>query len=154
MFRRRKRVYGQLDTFEFQMVTSSAKPALDPAKPAVLNSWKEIATYLGRGVRTVQRWHSDLALPVHRVRATPRSPVFAYKSELDLWIRQNAERDENDSPHVQHKHLEVSSAAERALNSAGKMSSLLGKQHDQLTRLADQVNRLAQLQKNNQRKVG
>lgn len=25
----------------------------------VLNSWKEIARYLGRGVRTVQRWDAD-----------------------------------------------------------------------------------------------
>ncbi len=30
----------------------------------VLNSWKEIACYLGRGVRTVQRYERDLGLPV------------------------------------------------------------------------------------------
>ncbi len=35
--------------------------------PDLLNSWKEIAAYMGRGVRTVQRWERDLALPVRRL---------------------------------------------------------------------------------------
>ena len=61
-----------------------------PAPAPTLNSWKEIAFYLGRGVRTVQRWHVELRLPVHRVRHTPRSPVFAYTTELDEWLRQQA----------------------------------------------------------------
>jgi hypothetical protein len=32
-----------------------------------LDSWKEIASYLGRGVRTVQRWECEEGLPVHRL---------------------------------------------------------------------------------------
>ena len=32
-----------------------------------LDSWKVIAAYLGRGVRTVQRWERDEGLPVHRL---------------------------------------------------------------------------------------
>ena len=35
--------------------------------PDLLNSWKEIAAYMGRGVRTLQRWERDLALPVRRL---------------------------------------------------------------------------------------
>ncbi len=136
------------------MVTSAAKLAPEVTKPSMLNSWKEIATYLSRGVRTVQRWHSALHLPVHKIKPSRRSPVFAYKSELDLWMRQCAGREGEDSSYIQHKHLQVSSAAERAMNSAGKMSSLLDKQHDQLNRLAEQINRLAQLRKTNQSKVG
>lgn len=54
----------------------------------VLNSWKEIARYLSRGVRTVQRWEHELNLPVHRPRARGRSPVLAIRSELDLWLEQ------------------------------------------------------------------
>jgi hypothetical protein len=33
-----------------------------------LDSWKEIAVYLKRGARTVQRWENDEGLPVHRLR--------------------------------------------------------------------------------------
>jgi len=54
--------------------------------PQILNSWKEIAAYLDRGVRTVQRWERDLRLPVHRIGAGKRSPVFASIPELKFWI--------------------------------------------------------------------
>jgi hypothetical protein len=57
---------------------------------ATLNSWKEIATYLGRGVRTVQRWERELGLPVHRIRNSDHSPVFAFASELRLWVQGRA----------------------------------------------------------------
>lgn len=51
-----------------------------------LNSWKEIATFLGRGVRTVQRWERELQLPIHRIGNGPRSPVYALIPELNFWI--------------------------------------------------------------------
>lgn len=54
--------------------------------PEVLNSWKEVAVYLGRGVRTVQRWEMDLGLPVRRPRGKSRSAIIALKPELDLWL--------------------------------------------------------------------
>lgn len=134
------------------MVTSAARP--EPRATAVLNGWKEIAVYLGRGVRTVQRWHSELHLSVHKVRAAARSPVFEYKSELDLWMRQNALRDLGNSSHtVAPDCRHVSSAAERAMSSAGKMSLLISRQHDQLNRLAEQVNHLASIRKNTPNKV-
>lgn len=53
----------------------------------VLNSWKEVAGYLGRGVRTVQRWEQELGLPVRRPRGKSRSAVIAFKPELDQWLR-------------------------------------------------------------------
>ncbi|MBV9085893.1 MAG: response regulator [Acidobacteriaceae bacterium] len=54
---------------------------------AVLNSWKEIAAYLGRGVRTVQRWEREMGLPVHRPRGRERSATLAFAAELDEWLR-------------------------------------------------------------------
>lgn len=54
--------------------------------PPSLNSWKEIATYLGRGVRTVQRWEQELQLPVHRIGKGRRAPVYAVASELKFWM--------------------------------------------------------------------
>lgn len=55
----------------------------------VLNSWKEVATYLGRGVRTVQRWEQELGLPVRRPRGRSRSAVIAFRRELDQWLQRS-----------------------------------------------------------------
>lgn len=67
-------------------------PEGDPA-PArrPLTSWKEIAGYLARGVRTVQEWEKTEGLPVHRHRHRRQSSVYAYPDELDAWWRQHAE---------------------------------------------------------------
>lgn len=54
---------------------------------SALNSWKEIAGYLGRGVRTVQRWERNCGLPVHRPKSPGRSATLALPSELDEWLR-------------------------------------------------------------------
>ena len=53
----------------------------------ILNSWKEIAIYLSRGVRTVQRWEADLGLPVRRPKGKAHSSVIALPSEIDLWLQ-------------------------------------------------------------------
>jgi Tol biopolymer transport system component len=59
-------------------------PITAPSGPdGRLDSWKEIAAHLKRGVRTVQRWERVSGLPVHRL--DPQGSVFAYKSELDAW---------------------------------------------------------------------
>jgi predicted DNA-binding transcriptional regulator AlpA len=50
----------------------------------VLNSWKEIAAYVGRGVRTVQRWERELGLPVRRPLG--KRKVVALRQEIDAWI--------------------------------------------------------------------
>jgi Tol biopolymer transport system component len=51
-----------------------------------LDSWKEIAAYLNRNVRTLHRWERDEGLPVHRHRHKELGSVFAYKNELDAWF--------------------------------------------------------------------
>src|SRR5947209_227365 len=50
-----------------------------------LDSWKEIAVYLGRGVTTAQRWEQEEALPIKRLPHAKKGSVFAFKSELDAW---------------------------------------------------------------------
>jgi len=50
-----------------------------------LESWKEIAAYLKRGVRTVQRWERTEALPVYRHRHDKRGTVYAFRHEVDAW---------------------------------------------------------------------
>lgn len=55
------------------------------ANEKVLESWKEIAAYLGRSVRACQQWEREMELPVHRLDGSPKARVFAYKDELDQW---------------------------------------------------------------------
>lgn len=55
-----------------------------------LDSWKEIAGYLGREVRTVQLWEKGEGLPIHRHQHARQGSVYAFKSELDVW--RNARR--------------------------------------------------------------
>jgi Tol biopolymer transport system component len=50
-----------------------------------LDSWKEIAAYLNRDVRTVIRWERK-GLPVHRVPGGKRQAVFAYPAEIEAWL--------------------------------------------------------------------
>jgi TolB-like protein len=50
-----------------------------------LESWKKIAAYLKRDVRTVQRWEETNGMPVHRHQRPHRPLPYAYKQELDAW---------------------------------------------------------------------
>src|SRR5262245_45878423 len=50
-----------------------------------LDSWKEIAAYLGRGIRTVQRWEREEGLPVHRLAHEKRGTIYARREELAAW---------------------------------------------------------------------
>jgi hypothetical protein len=51
----------------------------------ILSTWKEIASYLKRGVRTVQRWETGYMLPVRRSSPDAQS-VFAFADEVDAWL--------------------------------------------------------------------
>jgi hypothetical protein len=68
------------------------------AATGLLPSWKDISAYLERGVRTAQRWEQTLGLPVHRIGGGKRAPVFAFKHEIDAWLRQNASRARVNAP--------------------------------------------------------
>jgi TolB-like protein/Tfp pilus assembly protein PilF len=66
-----------------------------------LDSWKEIAAYLGRDVTTVQRWEKSEAMPVHRHVHDKRSSVYALTSELDAWRQSRKPRlDETNQPQL------------------------------------------------------
>ena len=62
------------------MTENSCRP-----NEGALESWKEIAAYLKRDVRTVKRWEKSEGLPVRRHLHQARSSVYAYPSELDAW---------------------------------------------------------------------
>jgi len=69
----------------------------DDSKSEILNSWKEVAEYLGRGTRTVQRWEQDLGLPVRRPRGKRHSAVMALRQVLDRWVRNRPQIDHQES---------------------------------------------------------
>jgi hypothetical protein len=59
--------------------------------PERLDGWKEIAAYLRRSVRTVQRWEVHFNLPVHRISTGQNESVYAVRRELDAWLLRTAE---------------------------------------------------------------
>ena len=70
------------------MGAGKANPPIQPPEPPAserLESWKEIANYLNRGVTTVQRWEKQEGLPVHRHPHEKRGTPYAFKPELDAW---------------------------------------------------------------------
>lgn len=63
----------------------------------VLESWKEISAFLGRDVRTCQRWEREMDLPIHRLDGSPRARVFACKDELSAWLDQKLHEHASDA---------------------------------------------------------
>ena len=55
-------------------------------RPHFLNGWKEIASYLGKGVRTAQRYERKFALPVRRPSGRSEGAVMATPAEIDAWL--------------------------------------------------------------------
>jgi YVTN family beta-propeller protein len=64
----------------------------EPSRADRLDSWKEIAVYLKRDVRTVQRWEKTEGLPVKRHQHSRGGSVYAFKSELDRWWANGRQR--------------------------------------------------------------
>jgi TolB-like protein/Tfp pilus assembly protein PilF len=50
-----------------------------------LDSWKEIAAFLGRDERTVRRWEKERGLPVYRVPGG-KGRIYSYTDELTTWL--------------------------------------------------------------------
>jgi chromosome segregation ATPase len=74
-------------------------------QPEILNSWKEISSYLGRGVRTVQRWERDFGLPVRRPAGHLKSSVVALRADIDAWLANRSTRLEEAAPAERKTYL-------------------------------------------------
>src|SRR5271156_4347874 len=56
-------------------------------KTNMLSCWKDIAHYMGRSVRTVQRWEQQAGLPVLRPASHgPKSQILLDRREADAWM--------------------------------------------------------------------
>jgi tetratricopeptide (TPR) repeat protein len=72
--------------------SSERLPGDEPASAGRLDSWKEIASYLKRSVRSAKRWEKEEGLPIHRHLHGKRDSVYAYRGELDdWWVSRGAE---------------------------------------------------------------
>lgn len=89
-------------------------PGTAPAQERKLEGWGEIALYLRREIRTVQRWERTLGLPIHRLPVGKQAAVYAFPSELDRWYRER----------------ELKIKAEENQLAAGTPSAGDGKNHD------------------------
>src|SRR5437879_13331929 len=67
-------------------ITSGPRSGAD-ARGRRLESWKEIAAYLGSDVTTVRRWEKREGMPVHRHVHDKGGSVYAFSSELDGWLQ-------------------------------------------------------------------
>jgi hypothetical protein len=90
-----------------------------------LASWKGIANYLGKGVRTVQRWEQELGLPVHRLPGKKKDIVYAFPDEIDDWLRTNSVRVQQQARAGQNDNQDKSARNWRAwLVVAGALAAL------------------------------
>ncbi len=70
-------------------------------EPVVLTCWKDIAHYMGKGVRTVQRWEQEFDLPVSRPRGNAyKAAVVAHREDLDFWLASRWSRRSVRRPYV------------------------------------------------------
>jgi TolB-like protein/Flp pilus assembly protein TadD len=79
--------------------TSIPRTGVD-ARGRRLESWKEIAAYLGREVTTVRRWERREGLPVYRLLHLKLGSVYAYTTELDAWRDKRARSAATEAPDV------------------------------------------------------
>jgi len=61
-------------------------PSIAKGKLEIISGWKDIATYLQKGVRTVQRYEREIGLPIRRPAGGSAGSVMATKAELDGWV--------------------------------------------------------------------
>jgi hypothetical protein len=73
-----------------------------------LDSWKEIAAYVKRTVRTAQRWEEHEGLPVRRLVHNRLASVYAFKCELDAWWESRCVVPTNESGHLSGRNSEFS----------------------------------------------
>lgn len=111
----------------------------------MLSSWKEIAQFFGKGVRTVQRWEKTLDLPIHRPPGAPSNVVLAKESDLEEWMNRGMISAQN---RLNASVENAFDAIERALHELPRdvqqrkeRISLIRERIDQLKQLLDDADR-------------
>jgi TolB-like protein/Flp pilus assembly protein TadD len=98
------------------------------SKERRLESWGEIAAYLRREIRTVQRWEKNLGVPIHRLQVGKISSVYAYPSELDKWYQGREPQDVKEDDFTEEPVVEPNSASSPPADSSTKLVPAIGPQ--------------------------
>jgi TolB-like protein/cytochrome c-type biogenesis protein CcmH/NrfG len=113
-----------------------------PTDEPRLESWGEIAAYLRREIRTVQRWERYQGLPVRRLLIGKLGSVYAYRSELDKWYRERQPQPENGEEDTEKAgngevaaHVIVSTEVDKQKSQGQVDGSVLPPPRTRITRL-------------------
>jgi len=113
-----------------------------PTDEPRLESWGEIAAYLRREIRTVQRWERYQGLPVRRLLIGKLGSVYAYRSELDKWYRERQPHADNGEEDAEKAgdgevaaHVTVSTEADKQKSQSQADGGELPPPRPRITRL-------------------
>ena len=81
---------GTASSASIQLLSYPDAQQADRSQDQLLEAWKDIAAYMRRDIRTVQRWEKLHELPIYRLQDSRSGSVFAYKRELDAWRQRRA----------------------------------------------------------------
>jgi hypothetical protein len=114
--------------------------------PQFLSGWKEIANYLGKAVRTVQRYERQSGLPVRRPPGNPRGSVVGVRAELDGWVKASPIREVLRLRNTSSEYPSPAQAIRRGVSELAQlraqMSTLRSELRKSLQRLQDSVSLL------------
>lgn len=99
---------------------------MDTEKGRYLDSWKEIAAYLGRNIRTCWLWERELGMPVHRLDGSPKARVFAWTGEIDAWREARGQNFGKGRPGIPKRSWLVLRIGDRRIETAHVLAGLAG----------------------------
>jgi hypothetical protein len=115
----------------------------------LLTSWKEIAAFLGKGVRTVQRWEATLGLPVIRPADRHSGIVMARPSELEAWVLKGRHRPAQASEQQQQQNNAARAALADCVREMRtyqtQVKTLCAQMHETRAKLETEIARLQSL---------
>ncbi|MEK6399040.1 MAG: hypothetical protein V4734_13200 [Terriglobus sp.] len=109
----------------------------------MLSSWKEIAHFFGKGVRTVQRWEKTLDLPIHRPPGAPSNVVLARTSDLEEWMHRGSVRTEMQDE-TAHETVASLPALEREVARLASLHGVTAEAADVTAGVDERVSALAE----------
>jgi phage terminase Nu1 subunit (DNA packaging protein) len=108
----------------------------------VLTSWKEIASFFGKGVRTVQRWERKFGLPISRPTSA-KNVVLTTESELREWIRRSSRLIDEDGssvlPGTENSIAELTERLKRLETETGRLAQMVSSFAERMDRITEKT---------------
>jgi len=111
----------------------------------ILSSWEEIATYLGKGVRTVQRWERELELPIHRPGARQQRIVMAFEEDLSRWVEKQNGLKGNAVPRHRGKPADAVQRAAQLAERMQRLTAITGRLQQQVITSLERIQRIRKM---------